>query len=376
MSKFTIIGIIASSIIIAGGVYLVYGLQNAPEQKINTGQCLNDCFNARDICLAQNNVEAIQCDIDCKNSITNSWIFDYDSCVREAEWKLKECKSSPFINVDECNKSSTQNLQYCKDKKIEVDNCTKPCADAKQKRYDKCMEDFNQCADKCPSECETNEDCNERSGNSCAIGTCAEVDMGRESGLKRKLCSYNYKSPGTCCPGASGPNTCTLSGLSETTCTGEPCKNKDDDNISVIEKEPIKIDLSKSPTIDSAYGKICDSQHHQFSFQITPRDLAGQTITGIEVDLSTREFSIPMVTMGNVNLNGIGFYKADWQCPTTSSIFRCFGKNKLIEGEKSTIVLNFSSASAIANPPPYLNVKLLDDSEASVVKMGVEFKIE
>jgi len=393
MSKSFILGSIASLIIVTGGVYWFYTAQNAPQQKINTGECINKCLDTRDSCLSRNDIQFMDCTTACNKKITNAWGFDYDSCVREADFQMQECK---FLSADECAKISKEKLQYCKDKKTEIDSCLNPCADAKQKEYSRCMEAFDQCANKCPSECETNEDCDTRAGNSCAISTCAEVDMGRASGLKRKLCSYSYQSHGTCCPGSSGPNTCQMAGLSETTCTGGPCGDRDNDGVpdgedncpdspgtykegceqktDEIEKEPIKIDVSKSPTIDSMYKKICDEQHHQFSIEIVPSDLAGRTVTGIEVDLAARGFSIPPVNTGDINLNDTGFGKADWKCTTTSSVFRCFGEKKLIEGKRSTIMLNFSSASAIANPPDYLSIKLLGSDGTSVVGIGTEFK--
>lgn len=135
---------------------------------------------------------------------------------------------------------------------------------------------------------------------------------------------------------------------------------------------PVQTGLTKSPSFDTKYLKFVTDDVTQFSIVVTPLDLAGKTITGYEISLATRGYTLPAVTSSSVNLNEEGWYKSDWQCNTVGDVYRCLGKDMLREGKHSTVGLNFSAT--VDNPPPFLNVKLLDQNGTTVVGVGVGLK--
>lgn len=213
---------------------------------IDTTGCFDDCVDKRDFCIKTSAVQEITCTNRCTKQAGYGW--DYSNCLQNAENSFKSCKSlaeektkEPFYvriflrgrTLENCINKFQKDQQNCRDKKVKSDSCLDGCKNEQQARYNKCISDFNDCVGKCPGdECKTDEDCDEKSGNTCAIGTCASVDLGRASSIRRFICSYSYKAHGTCCPDEkTGPHTCQTVGLSRTTCTGGPCGDRDDDGI-------------------------------------------------------------------------------------------------------------------------------------------------
>lgn len=131
-------------------------------------------------------------------------------------------------------------------------------------------------------------------------------------------------------------------------------------------------ELTKSPSFDTKYLKDITDDITQFSVVITPTDLVSEIVTGVEVELATRGYTLPAVTSGSVNLNEDGWYQSDWKCNTIGDTFRCSGQDVLREGTRSTVGLNFSGS--IDSPPPFLSIKLLGPDETTVVGIGVEYK--
>jgi hypothetical protein len=201
-----------------------------------------------------------------------------------AERNFENCKSlveaeskDPFYikifikshTLEECIAKFQQDLQNCRDNQAKLSSCLNNCQNEQQARYNKCINDFNNCANQCPNECKTNEDCDKKSGNTCAIGTCAEGDFGRASGIRRFICSYNYKAHGTCCPDEKkGPRTCQMAGLYDTTCTGGPCGDRDNDGI------PDKED--NCPDSPGVYKEECPQKSNQQTTPTFPKKIYGK----------------------------------------------------------------------------------------------------
>lgn len=131
-------------------------------------------------------------------------------------------------------------------------------------------------------------------------------------------------------------------------------------------------DLKKTPSFETKYGKYVTDNITQFSLVVTPKDLAGKTIAGIEIALAQSTYSLPSVDRTTFNLNEAGWYKADWQCNNTGTVLRCTGSDVMQEGKHSVVALDFNAL--IDTPPAVLNAALLNVNGETVADVEIQFR--
>jgi len=150
-----------------------------------------------------------------------------------------------------------------------------------------------------------------------------------------------------------------------------PILIKDKEGIWVEPPKAPATTPTKSPSFITKFQKYVTDNVTQMSVVVTPEDLAGQIVTGIEITLVGRGYTLPAVLRTSLNINDEGWNKNDWQCNVVGSAMRCSGATMLEKGKHTVVGLDFDAP--IDTPPEFLNAKLLTSDGSVVVGIGIPF---
>lgn len=121
---------------------------------------------------------------------------------------------------------------------------------------------------------------------------------------------------------------------------------------------------TKTPSFESHYDKSTTDGTTAIGVGITPQDLAGRKFVRIEIQLASRNYSLPTPTRTSLNLNLDGWYSSDWNCSVENDVVRCAGQTPLVAGKKTPIVMEMQAS--VENLPASINVNLFDDQGAKI----------
>jgi len=130
------------------------------------------------------------------------------------------------------------------------------------------------------------------------------------------------------------------------------------------------LSLTADPTFNTRYEYFekLPTDSASLVVMITPQDLMGREIFGIEAYFQTEQYQLPLPFYSNFNINFQGWGLGDWVCEIGQEALRCQGKTALEVGKKTIVAMYFSDN---ITPPDYVVTKVLDLNSEVVVAMDV-----
>lgn len=98
---------------------------------------------------------------------------------------------------------------------------------------------------------------------------------------------------------------------------------------------------------------------------ITPQDLGGREIYGVQAYYQTDQYQLPTPFLSNFNINFQGWGSGDWTCDIGQKSLSCHGGTALETGKKTIIAMYFSDN---ITPPDSIVTNILD-SKGELIKV-------